>query len=425
MIDFGNKIRVPYALAVHDEAEERAVLEVIKSRKTIMGPKIKGFEERVSSIFGKNYGVMVNSGSSANLLAVKILNFPKGSEVITPALTFATTVSPLIQEGLVPVFVDVDPETYQIDITKIEKKITSKTKALMIPSLIGNVPDMEKLKEICDKHSLAFIEDSCDTLGATYKDTPTGKYSDISTTSFYGSHIITAGGGGGMICVNHDSLDKKCKILRGWGRSSAIDEAEDLEKRFGFKVEDIDYDSKFVFSEVAWNFLPTEISAAFGLAQLDKLPMFTKSREEAFKELTEFFKQYEEYFTLPKQLPEVKTNWLAFPLTIKDNSPFTRLEITKFLEGENIQTRPVFTGNILRQPAFKFLSEKISENFPVTDNIMKMSFLIGCHHGLTREQINYLKSKFTEFLGKFKIQKSKPHTPHFEKPSQNQNPYQP
>jgi CDP-4-dehydro-6-deoxyglucose reductase, E1 len=399
------KIRVPYALAVHDQAEINAVLELfgydeMGRSKTIMGPKIEEFENRVAQLFGKRYGIMLNSGSSANLLAVKTLNFPKGSEIITPVLTFATTVAPLLQEGLKPVFIEVDPETYQIDANKIEAKITKNTRGIMIPSLIGNLPDFKKLKEICDKHHLAFIEDSCDTLGATFNGIQTGRYSDISTTSFYGSHIITAGGGGGMICVNDDSLNRKCKIFRGWGRSSAIDEGEDLAKRFGMKVEDIDYDSKFIFSEIAYNFLPTEMSAAFGIAQLNKLPEFTRRRELAFSELKTFFKQYERYFILPKQLPEVKTNWLGFPLTIREHAPFTRTQITKFLEENNIQTRPIFTGNILKQPAFKHLAQEVREDFPVTDRIMKRGFLVGCHHGLTREQLDYMKNKFTEFLSR-------------------------
>ena len=192
--------RVPYGLAVHDKEEEEAVLEVIRNHQTIMGEKVKEFESKISTLFGKELGIMVNSGSSANLLTFEVLDFPKDSEIITPILTFATTLSPIIKKGLTPVFVDVEPGTYIADINQIERAVTSKTKALMIPSLLGNVPNMKKLREIADKNNLIFIEDSADTLGATFDGIPTGRFSDISTTSFYGSHIITAAGEGGMIC---------------------------------------------------------------------------------------------------------------------------------------------------------------------------------------------------------------------------------
>ncbi|HIG52314.1 TPA: aminotransferase class I/II-fold pyridoxal phosphate-dependent enzyme [Candidatus Pacearchaeota archaeon] len=397
------KLRVPYALAVHDEEEEKAVLEVIRAKKTILGDKTKEFEDKITNIFGKKFGIKVNSGSSANFLAFKILNFPKGSEIITPALTFATTVAPIIQNELKPVFIDVDPETYQIDLEKIEKSITEKTKALMIPHLIGNLTNLQKIKDICDKYKLAYIEDSCDTLGATFNGLPTGYFSDISTSSFYGSHIITAGGGGGIICVNNSELARKCKILRGWGRTSALDESEDLEKRFKTRLDGMDYDTKYIFEEMAYNFLPMEMGSAFGLAQLKKLRMFSEKRKEIFKELSNFFEKYQNFFILPKQLPEADTNWLAFPLTIKPGAPFTRREITRFLENENIQTRPIFTGNILRQPGFKNISDQIPEEFPITDLIMKNGFLLGCHQGLERNQLDYLKQKINNFIKKYQI----------------------
>ena len=338
-----NADRVPYGLAVHDSEEEEAVLEVIKNHKTIMGNNVKEFERKVSDLFGKELGVMVNSGSSANLLAMELLDCPKNSEVITPILTFATTLSPILKKELTPVFVDVEPETYIVNIDQVEQAITSKTKALMIPSLLGNVPDLRRLRKLADENNLIFIEDSADTLGATFDNIPTGKFSDISTTSFYGSHIITAAGEGGMICCNNQKWEKRCRILRGWGRTSALNESEKIEDRFDIKLNDIPYDSKFIFEEMGYNFLPTEISAAFGLVQLKKLKKFTTIRQANFNNLYEFFSKIQ-FFRLPKQLSEVKTSWLAFPLTISENSPFSRLEIVKFLEMNGIQTRPIFTG---------------------------------------------------------------------------------
>ena len=396
-----NVERVPYALAVHDKEEEEAVLDVIRNHKTILGKKTEEFETKVAALFGKKYGIMVNSGSSANLLAFELLNLPKGSEVITPVLTFSTTLSPIIQKQLIPVFVDVESRNYLIDIDEMEDVMGEKTKALMIPSLLGNVPDMKRIKKVADDNSLSFVEDSCDTLGATFEGVPTGIFSDISTTSFYGSHIITAAGGGGMICVNDVEWYKKCKMLRGWGRSSAVDESENIKKRLSVNLKGILYDSKFVFEEVGYNFLPLEISAAFGLAQLKKLITFSDIRRDNFLRLTEFFSQYD-YFVLSTQLPSVKTSWLAFPLTIQSDAPFSRSDIVTYLEENGIQTRPIFTGNVLQQPAFKNIDYKnIDKDFPVANNIMKNSFVIGCHHGITQRHIEKIKQTFKTFLDRF------------------------
>jgi len=393
--------RVPYALATHDKEEEEAVLDVLRNHKTIIGEKTKEFEKKVATLFGKKYGIMVNSGSSANLLAFELLSLPKRSEVITPVVTFSTTLSPIIQKQLIPVFVDIEPGSYLIDMDKMEDAIGENTKALMIPSLLGNVPDMKRIKKVADENSLIFIEDSCDTLGATFEGVPTGIYSDISTTSFYGSHVITAAGGGGMICVNDVERYRKCKMLRGWGRSSAVDESEDIKKRFGVKLEGLPYDSKFIFEEVGYNFLPLEISAAFGLAQLKKLGTFSDIRRDNFLRLTEFFSQYD-YFILPKQLPSVKTPWLAFPLTIQSDAPFSRLDIVTYLEENGIQTRPVFTGNVLRQPAFKNIDYKNHDkDYPVANNIMKNSFVIGCHQAISQKHIMKIKQTVRTFLDRF------------------------
>ena len=396
-----NADRVPYGLAVHDSEEEEAVLEVIKNHKTIMGNNVKEFERKISDLFGKELGVMVNSGSSANLLAMELLDCPKNSEVITPILTFATTLSPILKKELTPVFVDVEPETYIVNIDQVEQAITSNTKALMIPSLLGNIPDLRRLRKLADENNLIFIEDSADTLGATFDNIPTGKFSDISTTSFYGSHIITAAGEGGMICCNNQKWEKKCRILRGWGRTSALNESEKIEDRFDIKLNDIPYDSKFIFEEMGYNFLPTEISAAFGLVQLKKLKKFTAIRQANFNNLYEFFSKIQ-FFRLPRQLSEVKTSWLAFPLTINENAPFSRLEIVKFLEMNGIQTRPIFTGNVLKQPAFSKINYKnLGGDYEIANYIMENSFLVGCNHGLTEEHIDKMKNTFTTFLSKY------------------------
>ena len=396
-------LRVPYALSVYNNEEIQAVVAVLKEHRSNMGIETQSFEKGIAKLFDKKYGVMVNSGSSANFLAIELLNLPLGSEVITPLLTFSTTVAPLIQHGLIPVFVDVLPGKYIINVDQIESLISPKTKVIMVPLLLGNVPDMERLKKIAEKYNLIFIEDSCDTLGAQFNGKPTGTYSDITTTSFFGSHIITAGGNGGMILVNNKEWTNKAKVLRGWGRSSSIfGESEDIDKRFKIKIDSIPYDAKFIFDEIGYNFLPNEMGSAFGNIQLKKLPKFRKIREKNFSELRKFFKKYEKFFIFPEQDKNVKTQWLAFPLTIKKPAPFSRLEITTFLEKNNIQTRPIFTGNILRQPGFKNIPHKINkEGYPATDEIMERGFVVGCHHGLEKKHLDRLKEVFTSFLKKY------------------------
>lgn len=393
-------MRVSYALAVHGSAERDAVLRVLDERKTILGPCTERFEQKIAQLFGKRAGVMVNSGSSANLLALEALRLPPGAEVITPVLTFATTIAPLVQKGLVPVFVDVEPRTFQLDVSQVEEQITPKTRALMVPLLLGNVPDLATLRTLCDKHDLRLIEDSCDTLGARFQGEPTGKYSEVSTTSFYGSHVITAAGGGGMVCVNDESLEEALRVFRGWGRrSSALQESEDVNERYRGELSGIPYDAKFVFDAIGYNFLPLEISAAFGEAQLERLEDFTRARAVHFRTLLEFFSAFEGLVELPSSRSGVEANWLAFPLTIREGAPFKRIDIVRYLEKQGIQTRPLFAGNILRQPGFEGIEAKGGrEDFPVADHVMRNSFLIGCHQGLTAAHLDHVRSVFEEFL---------------------------
>lgn len=400
---YNSKLRVPYALAVHDEQENKRVLAVLNEHRTNTGKETYEFEERSTKYFGKKFATMVNSGSSANLLAFELLNLPEGSEVITPLLTFSTTVSPILKKGLIPVFVDIEPGTYVINVDQIEKMITKKTRALMIPLLLGNVPDMARLSKIAKKHKLFFVEDSCDTYGAKFKSKPTGTYTDITTTSFFGSHIITAAGNGGMILVNNPTWHRRAKVLRGWGRNSSVfQESEDIAKRFKVKLGKVPYDAKFVFSEIGYNFLAPEITAAFANAQLDKLTKFRKTRVHNFSYLRKFFEKYEKFFVLPEQRSDVDTQWLAFPLTIKRDAPFSRLDIVTYLEGNNIQTRPVFTGNILKHPGFKKIPHRMALNkCPVTNEIFERGFIVGCHHGMGRQHLEKLKNVFTSFLETF------------------------
>jgi CDP-4-dehydro-6-deoxyglucose reductase, E1 len=395
-------MRVNYGQTVHGQAEIDAVVQVLLT-STQMGKNVRDMQNRVAQLFAKPHGVMVNSGSSANYLAVEILNLPEGSEVITPALTFATTVAPLVRRNLLPAFVDAAVGTYNIDADLIEAMITPKTSAIMVPSLIGNLPDWPRIREIADRHGLRVIEDSADTLGATIGGESTGRYSDVSTTSFYGSHVINGAGNGGMLCVNDPELARKAILLRSWGRSSSLfADSETIENRFNVQVDGIPYDSKFVFEALGYNLEPSEISAAFALVQLDKLGHNIAERERNFARHLEFFRRYEEWFVLPRQCAGARTGWLAFPLTLRAGAPFARRDMQIWLEKADIQTRPVFTGNILRQPAMKGVACRTSPGgYPVADAVMRGGVLLACHHGLIPAQIDFMHHTFAQFASTF------------------------
>ena len=395
-------IHVPYGKAVWGEAEKKAVMHVLDT-STQMGKHVYAMEEKIAKHFDKKYGVMVNSGSSANYLAIEILNLPKGSEVITPVLTFSTTIAPLVRNGLVPAFVDVKPDTFNIDVDQIESMITPKTKAMMIPNLLGNLPDWRKIRKIAEKHNIYLIEDSADTLGATIDGEPAGRFVDMSTTSFYGSHVISCGGNGGMLCVNDDTLLNRAKLLRSWGRSSSLFvESEAIENRFNVDVEGIRYDAKFIFEALGYNLEANEMCAAFGLVQLDNLQKNIDARAKWFKAQKDFFKKYDAFFMLPNQLEGARTGWLAAPMIVKDDAPFTRTDLQIFLEKRNIQTRTVFTGNILRQPGFKHIECKRVADYPNADRVMRGGILMACHHGLNQEMMDHVHQSVDLFMEKYR-----------------------
>ena len=345
-------MRIYYGKAVYDQKEIKAALNVLnkKSLTLIDGPSVKELESKIAKIFGKKFGLMVNSGSSANLLGLASFEFKKNSEIITPALTFSTTVAPIYQLGYIPCFIDVERNSYIANIKQIEKCINSKTVAIMIPNLLGNVPNWIEINKLAKKYNLKIIEDSADTIGYTFNKKNFGKFSDITTNSLYASHIITGAGSGGIVCFNDKKLYEKAKLLRGWGRSSAIfNESEGIKLRFNKKVDGIPYDGKYIFSAMGYNFLPSEISAAFAIEQVKKLKKNIEIRHKNFSYLYKFFSKYNNYFELPFQNKGLKTAWLAFPLLIKSEAGLDRKKLQIFLEQNKIQTRTIFTGNILRQ----------------------------------------------------------------------------
>ena len=394
--------RVFYAQAVYGQEEKDAVLESLDNKFLASGPKVAEFEETIAKLFGKKYGVAVNSGSSANLIAISAFDFIKGSKVITPALTFSTTVSEIVLNGLVPVFVDSEIGRYTISEDKIEEAIDGETVAILVPQLIGGVCDMVKLRKLADKYMLKLIDDSCDTFAPTLHGKTVASYADVTTTSFYGSHIITACGIGGMAMTDDKELRDAMITLRDWGRVG--NDQEDFKERFDFKVDGIPYDSKFIYSHLGYNLKMNEASAAFGLEQVKKLPKFLKTRTKNFEHLYKFFTRYEQWFHLPKLIPGAKTNWLAFPLTIRVNAPFTRYDFLHHLENDGIQVRVLFSGNITRHPVYKNVSMRhvVSGWLATADFVMARGLLLGAHHGMSVKDAEYMCKSAERFLSVFK-----------------------
>jgi len=391
-----------YAPNKHDafgDEEIKAVTNTLTEGWLTVGPKTKEFENRIASMYGKKYGLFVNSGSSANLLAFAALNFPKGSEVITPACNFNTTVAPILQSGLVPVFIDVKEGFYTLDTAELEKALSKKTKAIIAPHLIGNLVDLVALKKFAKKHKLVVIEDSCDTIGASYKGKPTGSYADITTTSFYASHLITTGGAGGMVMFDDPKLRERARIFRDWGRGISLHDDKIRSRLATFKIDGKPYDSAFVFVEQGYNMRPTEMQAVFGLTQLARLKGFTDARASHFKRLSALFARYPEHFIVPQVEPGAEVNWLAFPLTIKKGSPLDRNSFVRYLEDNKIQTRPLFSGNIVKHPPYRKAGRVIGK-LPHSNLILNNSFLIGAHHGLTEQMVSYVCTTIETYLAK-------------------------
>lgn len=393
--------KIYYGKAVYNHKEINAVINVLKNHELTLidGPHVKKLEKIVANLFGKKFALMVNSGSSANLLALSSFKFKKGSEIITPNLTFSTTIAPIYQLGLKARFVGVEENKFITDINQIEKIINKKTVAIIIPNLLGNIPNWKKIYSIAKKHKLKVIEDSADTIGYKVNRKIIGNFSDVVTNSFYASHIINGAGSGGIVCFNDYKLYERAKLLRGWGRSSAtFNESEKIEDRFDVKVSNIPYDKKYIFSELGYNFLPSEISAAFAIEQVKKLNSNINKRIRNFKYLYNFFSKYSNYFKLPESDKNIKTAWLAFPIVIRENKIFNRTELQIYFEKHNIQTRTIFTGNIIKQPMMKGLDFSYhKDSHKVADDVMKNGMLLGCHQGLSLQDLNYIRSTFTRF----------------------------
>ena len=392
--------KISYAKTVYGQDEIDAVVKCL-NESTQMGNYSRKFESKIAKLFDKDSCLYVNSGSSALYIGVESFNFPEGSEVITPALTFGTTIGCLIKNKLIPAFVDVEPLSYCIDPNQIDKMITDKTVAILAPNLMGNICKWEEISKIAKVHNLKVIEDSADTLGGTINGRSSGYYSDMSITSFYGSHIINCAGNGGALMLNDDNVIDKAKLLRSWGRSSSLfdEKSEAIENRFNIDIGGIDYDAKFVFETAGYNLEGNELGAAFGLVQLESLENNIEIRERNFKTQNEFFLQYDEVFSIPKQTKNTKTGWLAYPILINKNAKFKRKDFQIFLEKRDIQTRVVFTGNIIRQPMMKNVIYRTNDHgYPNADAVMERGVLLPVHHGMKNSMFERLHLTIEEFL---------------------------
>jgi CDP-4-dehydro-6-deoxyglucose reductase, E1 len=406
------KTPIPYAGRVYDEKEMSLLVDSSLDFWLTSGRYADQFEKEFAEFLGIRYCLLTNSGSSANLLAVSALTSPllgkrqlkPGDEVITTACGFPTTLNPILQNNLVPVFVDVELGTYNIQAEKIEKAISKKTKAIFVPHTLGNPVDLDKIIKIAKKHKLWVIEDNCDALGSEYKGKFTGTFGDISTGSFYPPHHLTMGEGGAVL-TNDPLLRRIILSLRDWGRDCWCEPGRDNScgKRFTQKFGELPfgYDHKYVYSHIGYNLKVTDMQAAIGVAQLKKLPSFIRARKKNFKFLYDVFKKYEDYFILPEATESSDPSWFGFPLLVKDDAPFKRADIVNHLENSKIATRMLFGGNLLRQPAYKNIKYRKNDNLENTDMVMNNLFWIGVYPGLTKEMLGYVENAVVSFCKRY------------------------
>ena len=395
--------RVFYSSSVHDEREIEAVVEVLRSGPQGLWPgrRVAAMERQVAALFGKKAGVMVNSGSSALYLAIELLGLAPGTEIVTCGLTFSTDIAPIVRAGLVPVFVDCELDTFCVDVARIEEMITPQTGALLIPNLIGNVPDWDAIRAIADRHGLPTIEDSCDTLGPRLRGRPTGERSSMTVTSFANSHILTAGGNGGMLLLDDDEARDRALMLRRWGRRSEVQffGSKKGERNFWENVDGIRYDNQFIFDELAWNFEPSEMGAAFGLEQLKKLEGNVARRRRTYERYTEFFSAHQDRFLIPRQTPELETAWLGYPLVITEDAGFERPDLQLFLDSHGIDTRTIWTGNVSRQPMLAGRSFVLPEDgLPNADVVMERGVLLPLSHAIDDATLDFVLATLADFL---------------------------
>jgi CDP-6-deoxy-D-xylo-4-hexulose-3-dehydrase len=403
---------IPFARRVYDEEEMVNLVDSALDFWLTAGRYAEDFERNFAQYMNTKHCILVNSGSSANLIALTALTSPKlgdkrlkpKDEVITVAAGFPTTVNPIVQNGLVPVFVDVKIGTYNIEINNLEKALSEKTRAIMIAHTLGNPFDLGAVKEFCDKHDLYLIEDCCDAVGSKYNGRLVGTFGDFATVSFYPAHHMTMGEGGAVL-TNNSIYNKIATSFRDWGRDCFCGPGCDntCGRRFNTQYGDLPfgYDHKYVYSHIGYNLKVTDMQAAIGIAQLKKLPEFIKKRKENFKKLWKGLEKYQEYLLLPVASEKSDPSWFAFPITVKSNAPFTKNEIVKFLEENKIMTRQLFAGNLIKQPAYKGVEYRVVGDLKNTDFIMLNTFFIGVYPGIDELRMTYILKTFEKFFNKF------------------------
>ena len=404
---------VPVSGKVIDAADISAVVDSALDGWFTTGRWAKEFERKLARFVGVRSASLVNSGSSANLVALSALTSPKlgdrqlkpGHEVITVAAGFPTTVNPIFQNRLVPVFVDVTLPTYEIDVTKLEAARSEKTRAVMIAHTLGNVFNLDAVTAFCKKYNLWLIEDCCDALGSTYKGQKVGTFGDIATVSFYPAHHITMGEGGAVM-TDKPALQVLIDSFRDWGRDCWCEPGMDntCGKRFDWQLGSLPcgYDHKYTYSHVGYNLKATDMQAALGVSQIAKLPEFIARRKENFAYLKAELRPLAEHLVLPEATPDSDPSWFGFPIGVKKDAPFTRDQLTRALEANKIGTRLLFAGNLLRQPAYEGLEYRVVGEMTNTDYVMNNVFWIGVYPGLTREMLDFIVKTATEFVGQAK-----------------------
>jgi CDP-6-deoxy-D-xylo-4-hexulose-3-dehydrase len=401
--------RIPFSGRVFDSEELSNLVGSSLDFWLTSGRFSKEFEERFSEFINSKYCLLVNSGSSANLVAFSTLTSPllgdrrinPGDEVITVAAGFPTTVAPIIQNGCIPVFIDIELGTYNIDVNQLETALSAKTKAIMIAHTLGNPFDVEAVIKFANKHHLWVIEDCCDALGSEVNGKKVGTFGHLATVSFYPAHHMTMGEGGAVI-TNMSKLFVIARSFRDWGRDCYCEPGKDntCGRRFSGQHGNLPYgyDHKYVYSHIGYNLKVTDMQASVGLAQLEKLTLFIQRRKDNFKKLNEHLSQFEEYLLLPRVLENHDPSWFGYPITVRDSSPFTRDEFTFYLESKAIQTRLVFAGNLTKQPAFINVRYRVAGNLKNTDKVMNDTFFIGVYPGIDDDRLRYMLSSISKFI---------------------------
>lgn len=405
--------RIPFARRVFDENELVNLVDSSLDFWLTAGRYAEDFEYEFAQFMDVDHCLLVNSGSSANLVAFTTLTSPKlgerrlkkGDEVITVAAGFPTTINPIIQNGLVPVFVDVELSTYNIKVEDLEKALSDKTKAIMIAHTLGNPFDLGAIMEFANKHDLFVVEDCCDAVGSTYDGKKVGTFGHLATVSFYPAHHMTMGEGGAVL-TSDDELMKIATSFRDWGRDCYCGPGSDntCGRRFSMQYGKlpVGYDHKYVYSHIGYNLKVTDMQAAIGMAQLEKLPSFIEKRKENFNKIKKELEKYENYFILPEATKNSDPSWFGFPITVKENDKFSRNDLTLYLEKNMIMTRLLFAGNVTKQPAYLDVECRIIGDLENTDYIMNNTFFIGVYPGINDDQIAYIAKVFESFFKEIK-----------------------